>query len=220
LTKFDLWRDCPYWPKHKFRRNTCIGCGFKKPKLQNLIREIRKKKSSLETRIDRILELRRQTANFTISWFDYNISLSDVYGNQKLNDYFGEIAPIVQPSAPLQGAKKRATRRLRKVAKVYDFYYKNWPTNEKNMDEIFEARKLDRSIRSHAETFLRYLMYYETMLTRKQTEQLVAAYSYYLCKSTEREVAEEAGSLFPEITRKTLRKWVRFVQDFEEYYLG
>lgn len=46
-------------------------------------------------------------------------------------------------------------------------------------------------------------------------EELVAAYVYYITELSERKISEDQDSVFPDITRKTLRKWVKYVERFD-----
>lgn len=219
MPKFDLWRDCPYWPNHRFEKNVCIGCGLKKPQVPNPISQIHPEKSTLEYRINKILLFRGKINTFDYIW-SHNITLADVYGIYEYSGYFGKKKFKIFPSAPLKGQKKKAKRRLSKVAKLIKFYEENWPQAKENLDEILASLQLRPYIRWRVEAFLRSLMFFNGTLTKKQTEKLVAAYTYYSSQLSERQVAEEPDSLFPNITRKTLRKWVGFVQRFEQVSLG
>jgi hypothetical protein len=221
MSKFDLWRDCPYWPDHRFKKNVCLGCGLKKPQLSNLINQIHPEKSTLEYRINKTLLLRQEiyTLDYTWSW-SHNFTLADVYGTYEYSGYFGKRKMKLFPSSPLKGEKKKAKSRLRKVARLIKFYEENWPRVKENLDEILVTRKLKPYIRQRVAVFLRSLMFFDDTLTKKQTEKLVAAYTYHFSKLSERQVVEEPDSLFPNITRKTLRKWVGFVRRFEQASLG
>lgn len=221
MPKFDLWRDCPYWPNHRFEKNVCIGCGLKKPQVPHPISQIHPEKSTLECRINKILLWRQEKYAFDYTWsWSHNSTLADVYGKYEYSGYFGKRKFKIFPSSPLKGEKKKAKSRLSKVARLINFYEKNWPRIKENLDEILATRKLKPYIRGRVEAFLRSLMFFDDTLTKKQIEKLVVAYTYYSSQLPERQVVEEPDSLFPNITRKTLRKWVGFVQRFEQASLG
>jgi hypothetical protein len=219
MSKYDLWKDCQYWPKHRFKKNVCIACGFKKPQPFNPVSKLDPAKSSLECRIDKILLFRQEIASFDYGWMDYAASPADVYDGYTVSGCFGD-QTLMFPSSPLKGEKKREKRKLNKVAKAIEFYEKTWPLVRKTLDEILTNKNLKPIIRGHVEMFLRSLIFFDDTLTRHQTEQLVAAYTYYYLKLPERQIAEEPDSLFPHVTRKTLRKWVGFVKRFEYVSLG
>jgi len=219
MPKFDLWRDCPYWPNHRFEKNVCIGCGLKKPQVPNPISQIHPEKSTLEHRINKILLFRGKMNTFDYIW-SHNITLADAYGKYEYSGYFGKKKFKIFPSAPLKGEKKKAKCRLGKVARLIEFYEENWPRAKQVLDEILTGRKLKPYIRERVKAFLRSLMFFGDTLTKNQTEKLVAAYTYHFSQLSERQVVEERDSLFPNITRKTLRKWVGLVQRFEQAGLG
>jgi len=221
MSKYDLWKDCPYWPKHRFKKNVCIGCGLKKPQLYNPTSQIDPERDTLEYRINKILLLRQEILAFDYSWsWSCDLTPADFYGAYEYSGYFGKRKLKIFPSAPLKGERRKAKRRLSKLARAIQFYEKNWPRVKENLDEILATRKLKPYIRERVETFLRSLMFFRYTLTKKQTEKLVAAYAYYHLKLPERQIAEDPDSLFPNITRKTLRKWVKFVRKFEKASLG
>ncbi len=71
-------------------------------------------------------------------------------------------------------------------------------------------------LRQDIEESLRGFMYFRDTLTRKQLEKFTAAYIALYSEAKERQIAEEPDSLFPNITRKTLRAWIKHVQRFDE----
>ena len=219
MPNHNLWSDCPYWPEHRFKNDVCTECGFQRPKLSGLIKETRNRNTTLEYKINIILHYREKIATFDNIWGN-TLSLSDVYGKYEYSGYFGRKKLAIHPSAPLRGEKKKTRRRLRKVYDLIKFHEEHWPIIKRNLDDLFTTRPVEPHVRSHVDAFIHSLMFFGNTLTYNQTEQLAAAYTYYLSDLTERQVAEDPDSFFPNVTRKTLRKWVGFVRRFEEVSLG
>jgi hypothetical protein len=218
MNKFDLWGDCPYSPTHRFKDNICVGCGLKKPKLPDLIDATRKERATLEERINRLLGYLRKKSNIQNAWGDYFIPSNTygVYGYSHRTNRHTQDAP----SAPLKGEGRRNKRRLSKVGRLYSFYEANWPIVNTYLDETFSARTVEPYVEGRTRALVNTLTCHGSIITKNQIEELAAAYTYYLSELPERSVAEEPDSIFPQVTRKTLRKWVKIVSALEEVRLG
>jgi hypothetical protein len=99
-------------------------------------------------------------------------------------------------------------KQLEKEWDKYDEEFNRWSTNM-----IFLKEQVD--------FFIIHYMLSKNVPTKKMLEKIIAAYTYYVSSQlTERQVVEEINSLFPNITRKTLRKWVKLIEKFENHSLG
>ncbi len=215
MKKLDLWGDCPYSPTHRFKNEVCLGCGLKKPKLPDLIDSTRKERTTLEDRINRISESLRKRSIVKCAW-DIDLVPSNAYDAYGYSSSSSKANRQQPPSAPLKGEKKRNLRRLTRAAKLYNFYEANWPTIKTYLDQTFSTQTTLLNVQNHVEAFVHTLVCYGCTITKNQIEELTAAYTYHLYDLPERRIAEEPNSLFPQVTRKTLRKWAKTVKGFEE----
>jgi len=122
MTKFNLYGNCPYLPKHKFKKNKCIGCGLEKPQCADKINQIRKEKSARESKIERILEFRRKRSTLDIPIYSGDLTLTDAYGYQKLEAHPGQNTTSGWSSAH---AHPRISHAIARVAEILGDVHKH-----------------------------------------------------------------------------------------------
>ena len=161
--KLDLWGDCPYRPKHLFKKGVCIGCGFKKPRTVGPFSFVGNRRIGIDQKISRILDWYQgnQISFDEGRWED----LADVYGCQLHDDYAGIARRRIYPSSPLQGEKNRSSRRFSRVARLEEYYRKEWPAVVRLLETVFEKKRDKMAtfgisdayyIRMESEKFLRW----------------------------------------------------------------
>jgi hypothetical protein len=119
------------------------------------------------------------------------------------------------------------------VARFEKYYDQYWPQVSDALDSILSrieghlgALGVVRydDLRDSVQQFMRSVLYAHDTLSKPHIEKVTAAYAYWLSKRnewisgytvTERQIAGEPYSVFPNISRVTLEKWIGFVEKYE-----